>query len=297
MTQGVTILDGGMGKELHRIGAPFRQPEWSALALIEAPEIVLDAHENFIEAGAEVIIANAYAVVPWHLGDDTFASRGFELAELSARIARQAADDATRPVLVAGSLPPLFGSYEPGSFDPEQAPEFYRVLVEAQAPFVDIWMGETISCVGEFQAIADAVAETEHELWAAFSVVDELVDGRAPLRSSETVAEMLDAVDGRASAILFNCSPPECITVALEELGNALGERRSDVLIGAYANAFLPKPELYSGNSMILGRRDELTPEVYADIVDRWVGLGATIVGGCCEIFPEHIAELAERFG
>ncbi len=49
------ILDGGLGRELARRGAPFRQPEWSALALIEAPETVKEVHLDFINAGAEVI--------------------------------------------------------------------------------------------------------------------------------------------------------------------------------------------------------------------------------------------------
>ena len=48
----VTILDGGMGRELQRRGAPFRQPEWSALALIEAPDFVSQVHDAFATAGA-----------------------------------------------------------------------------------------------------------------------------------------------------------------------------------------------------------------------------------------------------
>ncbi|MEI6403377.1 MAG: homocysteine S-methyltransferase family protein, partial [Actinomycetota bacterium] len=47
----LTVLDGGMGRELMRIGAPFRQPEWSALALFDGPDWVVQAHTNFIEAG------------------------------------------------------------------------------------------------------------------------------------------------------------------------------------------------------------------------------------------------------
>ena len=107
------ILDGGMGKQLERSGAPFRQPEWSALALMEAPETVRKAHESFIAAGADVLIANTYAVAPFHLGDDRFAERGAELAALAGQLARSAADDAARPIRVAGSIPPMFGSYEP----------------------------------------------------------------------------------------------------------------------------------------------------------------------------------------
>ena len=64
----VTVLDGGTGKELERIGAPFRQPEWSALALLEDPAAVTTVHDNFLAAGADVVTTNAYAVVPYHLG-------------------------------------------------------------------------------------------------------------------------------------------------------------------------------------------------------------------------------------
>jgi S-methylmethionine-dependent homocysteine/selenocysteine methylase len=91
----VTVLDGGMGRELLRIGAPFRQPEWSALALFDGPDWVVQAHTNFIEAGAEVITTNSYAVVPFHIGDERFAARGRELAELSGQLARRAAAGAS----------------------------------------------------------------------------------------------------------------------------------------------------------------------------------------------------------
>ena len=69
------LLDGGMGRELNRMGAPFRQPEWSALALLEGPDFVRRAHLAFINAGAEIITTNSYAVVPFHIGDDRFAAR------------------------------------------------------------------------------------------------------------------------------------------------------------------------------------------------------------------------------
>ena len=58
-----------MGRELHRMGAPFKQPEWSALALMLAPDTVSQAHRRFVEAGAEVITTNSYALVPFHIGD------------------------------------------------------------------------------------------------------------------------------------------------------------------------------------------------------------------------------------
>ena len=89
MMDKVTVLDGGMGRELKRMGAPFRQPEWSALALMEAPETVVAAHRAFIEAGAEVITTNSYAVVPFHIGEERFAEDGRGLAALSGTLTRR----------------------------------------------------------------------------------------------------------------------------------------------------------------------------------------------------------------
>ena len=122
------ILDGGMGRELERMGAPFKQPEWSALALMEAPETVKQAHENFINAGAHIIITNAYAVIPYHIGQERYDERGHDLIALSAKLAREAADQAGSDVKVAGCLPPLFGSYRPQDFDQQAAPELLKTF-------------------------------------------------------------------------------------------------------------------------------------------------------------------------
>ena len=79
----ICLLDGGTGRELLRIGAPFAQPEWSALALIQGPQFVTQVHEAFVAAGADVITTNSYAVVPFHLGQSRFERDGHSLAALS----------------------------------------------------------------------------------------------------------------------------------------------------------------------------------------------------------------------
>jgi S-methylmethionine-dependent homocysteine/selenocysteine methylase len=304
----LTILDGGMGKELRRIGAPFRQPEWSALALIEAPEFVVQAHTNFIEAGAQTVITNNYAVVPYHLGDDVVAERGAALTRTAGELARQAADAAAHPVSVAGSLPPLFGSYEPEHFDADRAPALYSMIAASLAPFVDLWVAETLSLVAELEVIVEAVRQhgTGQHLWASFALPDHYVDHAAntggahiALRSGDTIDDIVAAV-GRhrdvVDAVLFNCSLPEQIGPALAELTTKLAAAGIDVRTGAYANAFPDAhDEGYAANNVIYERREDLTTEAYADIVDSWVAGGATIIGGCCDMYPEHIAELARR--
>lgn len=300
MTTHITVLDGGMGKHLERSGAPFRQPEWSALALLEDPAAVRRAHEDFIEAGADVIIVNAYAVAPFHLGVDRFADRGAELASLAGRLAREAANAADRPVRVAASLPPFFGSYQPELFRPDDAPAMLDVLVAAQAPFVDLWIGETVSSIPEAAAIMAAVDRHDAgaELWMSFSVPDDPPGEVVNLRSGETVAAAVDAVRDRVSAITFNCSPPEAISVALGHVHEALGDNPTGIRTGGYANAFAPKLEGYAANEIVLGRREDLTPSDYHDVCAGWVASGATIIGGCCQMFPEHIdalSDLAQR--
>lgn len=299
MVQSITILDGGMGKELLRIGAPFKQPEWSAQALIEDPEWVRRAHQNFVDAGAEVIITNTYSLSPYHLGDERFDEQGRALTALAARLAREVADAADHPVRVGGSLPPLFGSYEPENFQPDRAPALYDVLVEEQAGLVDFWLGETISSLAEYDAVAAAVAGRDEPLWVAFTVDDNPPPGITQLRSGETIAAMAEHVSDRASAILFNCSQPERMTGAVEQLVQALSSqshRASPIEIGVYANAFVDKEEGYASNGVILEHRADLTPTAYAEMAARWIELGATMVGGCCGIRPDHIEALHSNF-
>jgi S-methylmethionine-dependent homocysteine/selenocysteine methylase len=294
----VTILDGGMGRELLRIGAPFRQPEWSALALLDGPEWVVRAHANFIAAGTDVITTNSYAVVPFHLGKERFAARGEELAALSGRLARRAADAAPRPVRVLGSLPPLFGSYRPDLFDAADAPRIIDPLVAGLAPHVDVWLGETLSSVAEAVAVRESIDRAGERaaslpMWISYSLDD---SRRARLRSGETVDDAVrTAVDLGASAVLFNCCLAESISVAVP-VAVAIADGR--VAIGGYANRFVEAhTESNEANDGLSDLRDDLSPNDYAELVAGWVADGATLVGGCCGMGPDHIAALVDRFG
>jgi len=306
MVPEITILDGGMGKELRRIGAPFRQPEWSALALLEAPDMVVQAHANFVAAGAQVIITNNYAVVPFHLGDDVFAADGRTLIDLAGRLAREVAATDERAVEVAGSMPPLFGSYLPDEFDPDRAAGIYADIARALAPHIDLWLGETLSTTAEMHTIVDAIdtldaMHSSRPIWMSFAFPNTFDERGPTIRSGETVADIVDAVAsraGRIDALLVNCSLPEQTGPALSELRAALDSRGlTDVRTGGYANAFpVVERDDYSAKEVIYERREELTGERYADVVASWVDRGATIVGGCCDMYPEHIAALATRF-
>ena len=294
MTQrAMVILDGGMGRELQRSGAPFRQPEWSALALSEAPEAVVGVHAAFIAAGAQVITSNSYAVVPFHIGEERFAREGLQLASVAGQLARRAADASAQPVQVAGSLPPLFGSYRPDLFQPERVVEVLTPLLQGLAPHVDLWLAETQSSVAEVRAIHSHLPADGKPFWVSFTLQDEEVDSVPRLRSGEPVADAIEAVAGLGvAAVLFNCSQPEVIGAALEVARSVIEARQADIAIGAYANAFPPQPKQATANDGLDELREDLDPPGYLVWARDWRARGASLIGGCCGIGPEHIAEI-----
>ena len=297
-TQSTILLDGGMGRQLARMGAPFRQPEWSALALMEAPEMVAEAHRQFIDAGAEVITTNSYALVPFHIGEARFASDGARLADLSGRLARQAADAAGRPVKVAGSLPPLFGSYRPDLFDAARAPEMLAVLTEGLAPYSDLWLAETQSSIIEAEAAAKAaLARAAKPLWISYTLQDDTDDPATPrLRSGEPAGGATAAALALgAEAVLFNCSQPEVMGAGIAAAREAIAQAGREARIGVYANAFPPQTKKAEANAALSRLREDLDPASYLGWAENWRAAGASIIGGCCGIGPEHIAHLKAR--
>ena len=294
------ILDGGMGRELERMGAPLRQPEWSALAVMESPDSVYQAHRNFIDAGAQIITTNAYALVPYHIGEERFAQNGRALIKLSAELARRAVDESGHSdIKVAGSIPPLFGSYMPELYDPQKADAILRPLVEEQAPYVDFWLAETISSIEEAIHVLSLIRQySDKPLWLAFSIAGE-ADGRkvGTLRSGEVIDKAIASVmtgDVKPQAILYNCCQPEEIVPALKVTAKTLKKLKADdIQYGGYANSFVKvKKRRLPSNQGVNKLREEMTPKRYLAFAKAWRKQGASIIGGCCGIGPEHIAAL-----
>ncbi len=288
------ILDGGMGRELQRIGAPFKQPEWSALALLQVPQTVVKAHANFIQAGAEVITTNTYALVPFHLGNKGYEKSAASLIKQAAQLARSAVT-AHKNVSVAGCLPPVLGSYRPDLFKRELALPLLQLLIEKQRELVDFWLAETISSIAEARLIKELTSETGKSTWMAFTINDDL-EKEPCLRSGEPVFEAISQIAGEhVDAVLFNCSRPEAMMAAIIEAKRALKSKglTSTVLIGVYANSFAPISDEHEANASITELREDLTAEQYCTLAAQWVAGGASIIGGCCGISPEHIAHLS----
>lgn len=288
----LSILDGGMGRELQRIGAPFSQPLWSAQSLIEAPHYVDQAHQGFIDAGAEIITVNSYACVPFHLGDKLYKEQGKALARQAAEIAREVADR-NSAVRVAGTLPPAFGSYRPDLFQQAQARDIAQTLFDAQEPYVDIWLAETVACIAEGELYAEILQQSEKPFYISFTLEDQ-TGTTARLRSGEAVSDAVETIlKTNAAGIFFNCSVPEVIGQALEDTSAVLAQHKRQLTLGVYANSFAPIKTDHQANDTLQEMR-HYTPQDYLALAQQWHALGAQVIGGCCGIEPMHIHALAQ---
>lgn len=286
----ITLLDGGMGQELIKRSRSEITPLWSTQVMIDEPNIVLDLHVDYILAGSRVISLNAYTMTPERLARDANIE-DFEKLQLAAvHAATRARIKAGVPgVRIAGCLPPLVASYHA-----EVAPCYEAMLksfskiVAVQAPHVDVFLCETMSSIAEAKAALTAAKKSGLPVWVSLTIED---NGKSVLRSGEPLSEAVAMIDALgADARLLNCSKPEAISASWSKMNSGQG------LTGAYANGFTSIDSLKPGGTVTsMTSRSDLGPAAYAEFALQWANDGAGLIGGCCEVGPAHITELARR--
>lgn len=282
----ITILDGGMGQELVARSAAEPTPLWATKVLLEKPDLVRAVHDDFFAAGAVVATTNSYAIhrdrlIPAGL-DDKFEQLHRAACEIAC-----AARDAAGGGRVAGAIGPLIGSYQTGPL-PQDAVERFSEICRVQAPYVDQFLIETVSALDHVCATLEAASGHGKPVWLSVSVDD--YDG-TKLRSGEPLESVMDCIDD-ADALLVNCATPEEVTTAVDVI------KGCDKPFGAYANGFTEITQSFvqvGATVRELSARTDLTPDAYAAFAEGWAKMGATIIGGCCEVGPAHIAELVRR--
>jgi len=286
----LTLLDGSIGQELVTRSGDRATPLWSTQVMIDRPHLLRDVHASYFAAGATVATANTYATLRDRLARVGRADQIGMLARDAVTAARTARDTHGSG-RVAGSIGPLVQSYRPDLCPPAaEAAAIYAEPVAAIAPGVDLLLLETMSSVDQARGAMMAARETDLPVWLAVSVMDE--DGTR-LRSGEPLAALAPLMaELPPDALLINCAPPEAIDQGLDTL------KGFGLPFGAYANGFTRIGEGFLGPAPTvdaLQSRHDLTPAAHAAAAMAWIDRGATIVGGCCEVGPAHIAELARR--
>ena len=288
----ITLLDGGMGQELLARSKNPPSEMWSARVLMDEPELVTEVHADYIRAGAQVITINAYSATPERLEKYGQGDQFLPLQRAALACAHAARDNTGQAVKIAGSLPPLFSSYNPDlNSDYEVALGIYSRIADAQSDGVDVLLAETLGSLLEVRAATSALQGRGKPIWISMSLSDETETPQ--LRSGEALGDALEMIgEIGADAVLLNCSLPETISAAMPIMSSV------DVSFGAYANGFTAIKKLEMGDIVAerFSKRTDLTPQGYANFAQGWAEAGATLIGGCCEVGPEHIKELANYF-
>lgn len=286
----ITLLDGSIGQELVKRSGEKPTGLWSTQVMIDQPELVRDVHASYFDTGATVATANTYAVLRDRLRRVGIEEHFEDLLKTAMHTAGEARD-AAGSGRVAASLGPLNASYRPDIFPPaDEAAKVYSEIVDQVKDAADVLLIETVTSIEHAEGALRATDHQGKPVWLAISTDD--FDGSI-FRSGEKLADVAPVIaNHQVDAVLINCSRPEVVAEGLEVI-KTFGKP-----FGAYANGFTKISEGFKTEFPTvdaLEQRKDLGPEPYADFAMGWVEQGASIVGGCCEVGPDHIAELARQ--
>ena len=270
----VVLGDGAMGTMLHQAGLTVGAPEqWN----VKRPDVVLRIHRGYVDAGSDFISTNTFGGTRNRLKLDELQDRVAELNESGARLAREAAGDR----LVAGSVGPTGELMEPlGALTMDGARESFAEQARAlKSGGVDFALIETMSALDEAQAAVEGVRDAglPAVVTMSFDTNFRTMMGVKPVTALATIAGWGVRVVGA------NCgNGPAEIERVMSEMSIA---RPAGVMLMAKSNAGMPR---WKDDRITYGG----TPEVMAGYARRMVGLGVSVIGGCCGTAPEHIAAM-----
>jgi homocysteine S-methyltransferase len=275
---GPILMDGATGTELERRGADTTSPIWSALALLDSPALLEQIHLDYLEAGAEMLIANTFRTQSRSLDKLGVGDQAAQLTALAVSIAQGAVRKSGKQAFVAGSMAPLEDSYTP--YDQPYAQflsEHGEIANNLASAGVDLLMIETMNTVKEAQAAAEAAQATGLPFGVSF-----VCDKQGKLISGEPLRAAVVAVSPFGPSFFsINCTPTPSLHIALSALRAA-----TDLPIAAYGNAHHTEDFAHWGES------EATHPEGYAHYAAEWLASDAKLIGGCCGTTPEHIAAI-----
>jgi S-methylmethionine-dependent homocysteine/selenocysteine methylase len=290
----VVIMDGGTGTEIPRRGVPLCPATWSGRATLTHPDLIRQIHEDYIRAGAEVIITNTFSTSRCSLEEGGLAGQTAEINRLAVGMAQEARDNtpSPKPVVIAGSMstcvpkldPTVTPSYEAALADyREQA----QILAEAD---VDLLVLEMLIRTLDAKAAVQAASETGLPIWVGYTLLrgnGDLYLGVRGKHVYEGIREAVDAVASMGVSAFFIMHTRVEDTLA----GLRVLRQHTSLPVGAYAHSMaLATGEQTSATVAVHPR----TAAEYLRHAQDWVNLGAQVIGGCCGVTPDHIRALSD---
>jgi 5-methyltetrahydrofolate--homocysteine methyltransferase len=279
---GVLVSDGATGSLLQSAGLPAgASPESWCLS---RPEVVRGVAEAYFAAGSDMVLTNSFGGSPLKLARHGLAERAGEVNLVAATLAREAAGSGK---FVAGSVGPTGRIVwdEGGDVTPAELYDAFREQVEGLADGgADAICVETMSSLAEaLEAVRASKEHTTLPVFCTFSFALGRRGFRTMMGISPEVAA-LEAAAAGADVIGTNCGNGiENMIEIVRQMHAAVPDRP----ILAQANAGMP--ELVDGVTIY-----PETPEYISSRVGELIAAGATIVGGCCDTTPQHMAAIAE---
>lgn len=288
LSKRILILDGAMGTMLQRKGLQGNSESFN----LTNPETIGEIHNEYIEAGADIITANSFSANSISQSEYNLSEKAGQMAEAAARIARKAADEAPRKIWVAGSVGPTSKSlslaqnindpiFRPYSFD--GMAEAFEVQIRGLVKGgVDLLLFETCFDALNTKAALYAIGHIPEASDIPIMISASMSDRSGRTLTGQTMEAFYRSVQ-HCSPLSFglNCS------LGAEEMIPLIAEVASfaTCAVSCYPNAGLPNE---------MGEYDE-TPSQMAESVRKMVLAGSVnIVGGCCGTTPEHIKAVAE---
>lgn len=288
LSKRILILDGAMGTTLQRKGLQGNSESFN----LTNPETIGEIHNEYIEAGADIITANSFSANSISQSEYNLSEKAGQMAEAAARIARKAADEAPRKIWVAGSVGPTSKSlslaqnindpiFRPYSFD--GMAEAFEVQIRGLVKGgVDLLLFETCFDALNTKAALYAIGHIPEASDIPIMISASMSDRSGRTLTGQTMEAFYRSVQ-HCSPLSFglNCS------LGAEEMIPLIAEVASfaTCAVSCYPNAGLPNE---------MGEYDE-TPSQMAESVRKMALAGSVnIVGGCCGTTPEHIKAVAE---
>lgn len=288
LSKRILILDGAMGTMLQRKGLQGNSESFN----LTNPETIGEIHNEYIEAGADIITTNSFSANSISQSEYNLSEKAGQMAEAAARIARKAADEAPRKIWVAGSVGPTSKSlslaqnindpiFRPYSFD--GMAEAFEVQIRGLVKGgVDLLLFETCFDALNTKAALYAIGHIPEASDIPIMISASMSDRSGRTLTGQTMEAFYRSVQ-HCSPLSFglNCS------LGAEEMIPLVAEVASfaTCAVSCYPNAGLPNE---------MGEYDE-TPSQMAESVRKMALAGSVnIVGGCCGTTPEHIKAVAE---
>lgn len=280
--KGTLLADGATGTNLFAMGLASGNPpeEWN----VTEPDKVRALHRSFVEAGADIILTNTFGANRHRLKLHRFEGRVREFNAAGVALARQAAAEADRPIVIAGSVGPTGELFAPlGQLTYEDGVAAFREQVLAlKEAGADIAWIETMSAAEEMKAAAEAAASVgmPFVVTASFDTAGKTMMGLSPRQLGGLSREF--ACEPVAFGSNCGVGASDLLAAVLE-----ITEAYPEAVVIAKANCGIP--EIRGGEVVYTG-----TPDLMARYVRLAMDAGVRIVGGCCGTSPQHIAAMRQ---